>query len=161
MMTTSWNISVFQRTLSWPFVHSFRVLAFTFLLRDTNPEDKITGAFCGFAKETVRFHVSKMCSIFITHVAPNCIRWPSSDEEIQKIKQDFLDRGYIENVVGAIDGTHIPILIPVRRWSYGFLESEKLSFVSFPSNCYWHKPKVHRLIRWLGWECAWCPGFPE
>ena len=73
---------------------------------------KITGAFCGFAKETVCFHVSKMRSIFITHVAPNCIRWPSSDEEIQKIKQDFLDRGYIENVVGAIDGTHIPILIP-------------------------------------------------
>ena len=56
---------------------------------------KITGAFCEFAKETVCFHVSKMRSIFMTHVAPNCIRWPSSDEEIQKSSRIFLIEGIL------------------------------------------------------------------
>ena len=142
---------------------------------------KITGAFCGFAKETVRFHVSKMRSIFITHVAPNCIRWPSSDEEIQKIKQDFLDRGYIENVVGAIDGTHIPILIPeddhmdfLNRKSYHLLVFQAiaigtdLKFIdlyggwagSVHDAQVFHIPQIYiRAIRRLCATCRCCLSF--
>ena len=38
-------------------------------------------------------------------VVPAYISWPS-DAEIELIKADFLERGRIPNVVGAVDGTH-------------------------------------------------------
>ena len=72
---------------------------------------RITGALCGFAKQTTRVHVNRMKQIVLDSVVPTCICWPSP-EEVDKIKADFFARGFIRDVVGAVDGTHIPILIP-------------------------------------------------
>jgi hypothetical protein len=71
----------------------------------------ITGALCGFSKQTTAFHVRKMMKIFVEHLFPMLVVWPKQ-EELNAIKLDFMNRGHIPNVVGAVDGTHIPILIP-------------------------------------------------
>ena len=71
----------------------------------------VTGAICGFAKQTTRLHLKKMKQIMLEHVVPNVIRWPA-EGDIDAIKADFFALGYIHDVVGAVDGTHVPILIP-------------------------------------------------
>ena len=52
-----------------------------------------------------------MKQIMLEHVVPNVIRWPA-EGDIDAIKADFFARGYIHHIVGAVDGTHVPILIP-------------------------------------------------
>ena len=66
----------------------------------------VTGAICGFAKQTTRLHLKKMKQIMLEHVVPNVIWWPA-EGDIDAIKADFFACGYIHDVVGAVDGTHV------------------------------------------------------
>lgn len=47
----------------------------------------------------------------LVEIAPEIIKWPNSNER-QVIKDDFFKWGKIPGVVGAIDGTYIPIKAP-------------------------------------------------
>lgn len=42
------------------------------------------------------------------------IRFPESQEEIFAVKQGFYEIRGVPNVIGIIDGTHIPIMRPTR-----------------------------------------------
>jgi hypothetical protein len=73
---------------------------------------KIVGAMCGYSKEAARFHILKMKGIFVDNIISSVIKWPTSEQEVAEIKQDFLVRSHIMDIVGAVNGTRIPILIP-------------------------------------------------
>jgi len=54
----------------------------------------------------------------LNNIADRFIKWPV-DNELNVVKQRFLQIGILPDVIGAIDGTHIPIPAPkvslVRR----------------------------------------------
>ena len=62
----------------------------------------------GMSKGTLHFVVS-----LVTHAlcskAPDVIRWPEQDQERRALALQWQEKAGFSGVVGAIDGTHIPI----------------------------------------------------
>lgn len=56
--------------------------------------------------------IVKRTTIALAEKAREWIQMPTTAEEIQKVKSDFREEYELPNVVGIIDGTHIPILSP-------------------------------------------------
>ena len=66
----------------------------------------------GVSKTTYHVHIHKMLKILAYNVFPKVVQTPSTGADLAQIAQDFSNRCYISNIIGAIDGTHIPILKP-------------------------------------------------
>lgn len=56
--------------------------------------------------------IIKRVSHAIARLAPQYIKFPSSEEDINKTKNTFFDVASFPNVIGAVDGTHIRIQSP-------------------------------------------------
>jgi len=64
----------------------------------------------GIGKATAWKHYNLFCNLVHTHLAPICIKWPSSNEQWDAVKNGFSKKkANFKNCVGAIDGCHIPI----------------------------------------------------
>lgn len=50
----------------------------------------------------------------LNEIATTIIKWPSREEK-QLIKEEFLRMARLPGVVGAIDGTYVPIKAPVEN----------------------------------------------
>jgi hypothetical protein len=73
----------------------------------TLPVRKIAQKF-GVGKSTVSKVVSEVTDLIVTHLQPRYIRWPSPAEQ-SVINARFEELRCIPGIVGAVDGTHIPI----------------------------------------------------
>lgn len=79
---------------------------------------------------SVRRVVQALCDI-----ASNVIKWPSGDN-INAIKEKFARIAGLQNVIGAIDGTHVEIPAPsVNIVLYNFIYNQ-LFFIVIAKNLY-------------------------
>ncbi|KYN08010.1 Putative nuclease HARBI1 [Cyphomyrmex costatus] len=53
----------------------------------------------------------KRVVVALNNLADRFIKWPTGDQ-LNKVKQRFSEIGYLPDVIGAIDGCHIPIPAP-------------------------------------------------
>ena len=88
---------------------STMALAMGLLYIDSGCSFRIVGLITGCAKQTVQMHVRTVLKVLSQHVFFRVVKFPN---ETQAIMADFLARCYIPGVIGAIDGTHIPIFRP-------------------------------------------------
>ena len=64
------------------------------------------------------YNVFIVCHAIVSHLKPQYIKWPSPDEFV-KIATAFEEKHGIPNIVGCIDGTHVPPKAPANdRDSY-------------------------------------------
>lgn len=69
------------------------------------------GDFAGIHKTTASQIVKKVLSA-ISLLAPDYIKMPMSQQEVEKTKRNFYDIAKFPRVIGAIDCTHIKIISP-------------------------------------------------
>ena len=86
-------------------------LAVTLWRLATNIEYRTIAALFGLGISTVCTIVNRTCHVIATHLYPRYVRLPNEDE-LKEIIREFENLWGFPQVVGAIDGTHIPILKP-------------------------------------------------
>ncbi|KAI4454106.1 hypothetical protein MML48_scaffold00000245 [Holotrichia oblita] len=67
------------------------------------------------SKSTAWTYVTKVCNV-LTILAPNYIRWPVG-EKVKDVVDKLRKRQGFPRVIGAIDGSHIPITAPTKDQS--------------------------------------------
>ncbi len=63
----------------------------------------------GVAESTVNKHVHRCARLIVDHVLPLVVRWPSR-RELGRISSEFEAIAGLRGVVGAVDGSHIPVV---------------------------------------------------
>lgn len=78
----------------------------------------VIGDTCGLSQPSI-FRAISSVSKELDNLWDETIYFPVDSREIQTIKQAFYNIGKFPNVIGCIDGTHIPILKPNEyEWQY-------------------------------------------
>lgn len=65
------------------------------------------------SKSTAWLNVNKVCTV-LAKLSGNYIRWPSGNK-VKETMAKFKRRQGFMNVIGAIDGSHIPICAPAKQ----------------------------------------------
>ena len=96
-----------------------RTLACIWYFGNTETFRSVADRF-GVSKGTLHYYISKFCKVMNMHqILKQLIKWPSSEPEYNSIADKFAERTGFPNVIGAIDGTYIPISGPTAfRDSY-------------------------------------------
>jgi hypothetical protein len=87
-------------------------LGMTLLYLGNGCNYRMVSAATGCATCTVGKHIREMLNILSNQIFSQVVRMPVSAEAKATIAADFMNRCYIPNVIGAIDGTHIPMSRP-------------------------------------------------
>lgn len=74
-------------------------------------ELRVVGEIFGYAKSTVWKCVRKVCQAIVDILLPIWIKMPNEDE-CEKMQSLFQIRTGLPQIIGAIDGSHIPITPP-------------------------------------------------
>ncbi|XP_040275584.1 protein ANTAGONIST OF LIKE HETEROCHROMATIN PROTEIN 1-like [Bufo bufo] len=77
----------------------------------TNSEYRSIGHLFGVSKSTVCRCVQDFCKAVCTLLAPEIVHFPDS-EKLKDMANYFEDRWGLPQCVGAIDGSHLPIIAP-------------------------------------------------
>jgi len=72
----------------------------------------MTGNTFGIAKSTTSVVIQEICGILAEKIAPELISFPNSKADVEKSSCMFLERFGFPQVIGCVDGTHIPIRQP-------------------------------------------------
>ena len=64
------------------------------------------------AQATISKIVSQVTLLIVNNICPDWIVFPSTREEINRIKERFMEKTRFPGVLGAIDCTHVAILAP-------------------------------------------------
>ena len=79
----------------------------------TNVEYRTIACLFGLGTSTVGKIVLETCEVIVKVLLPKFVKFPSSELAIKEIVDGFENIWGFPQAVGAIDGTHIPILKPV------------------------------------------------
>lgn len=74
----------------------------------------VAGAGCGVSQPTASRIIDGLCRHTLS-IAKSVIDFPSSILEVNKVKQEFYDIARVPNVLGVLDGTHVPIISPAEN----------------------------------------------
>ena len=88
-------------------------LAVTIWRLTTNVEYWTISALFGIGISTVCETIHKTCQVVTQHLLPKYVRVPP-EERLMDVIDDFENLWGFPQVVGAIDGSHIPILKPIE-----------------------------------------------
>ena len=68
----------------------------------------------GVCETTVHVIVKYVAEMICKHILPSVIKWPNSENSIAEIEFGFRNLKGFPGVIGAIDGSHIPIRTPTN-----------------------------------------------
>ncbi|CAH1997553.1 unnamed protein product [Acanthoscelides obtectus] len=66
----------------------------------------------GISQPVMSRLINKISRLIALHLSPRYIRFPTTSEEVRRVKDGFLENHQFPNVVGVIDCTHIAIVPP-------------------------------------------------
>lgn len=87
-----------------------KVLVFLNHLR-TGASQWLVGSAGGCSQPSVSRIIKECCDQTLTF-APSVIDFPDTIEKLNHIKQKYSEIAGLDSVVGAVDGTHVPIIAP-------------------------------------------------
>lgn len=73
---------------------------------------RMTANTFGVSRSTVSISLRKVCKGICEHLGPLYIKFPSTEEELIEHAGRFESKFSIPQVIGCVDGTHIPIRMP-------------------------------------------------
>ena len=91
-----------------------RVAIALYYLKDQGSLRMTANAF-GVAKSTVSKSIKTVCTLLCDHLGPKLISFPSTVEEMDVVANNFEKKFGIPQVIGCVDGTHIPIKKPMEN----------------------------------------------
>lgn len=96
-----------------------KTLACIWFLGNTETYRSVADRF-GVSKGTLHLYISRFSDVIQKHsILKTLISWPVLENELISISNKFQERAGFPNVVGAVDGTYIPITGPTTfRDSY-------------------------------------------
>ena len=87
---------------------SKRVALTLYYLKDQGSCSMIFNAF-DYSKSAISLCVNEVCNIITNYLGPMFIKYPVTQGEVQSAIDGFLQKFGFPQVMGCIDGTHIPI----------------------------------------------------
>ena len=108
-------------------------VAITIWRLGTNVEYRTIAALFGLGRSTVGEIVLDTCEVIARHLMPRYVRVPQN-ESLKEIIEGFWHRCGFPQTVGAIDGTHIPILRP-QNCASDYYNRKVLLLYSDAGNC--------------------------
>ena len=91
-----------------------RVAVTLHYLKDQGSMRMIANAF-GISRCTVGQIIQEICMFLTKNIGPELIKFPETKEDVSIEISAFLQRFGLPQVIGCIDGTHIPIKQPVEN----------------------------------------------
>ena len=82
-----------------------------YYLKDQGAYSMTCNAF-GCSNATISLCVNEVCNIITNYLGPMFIKYPVTQGEVQSAIDGFLQKSGFPQVIGCIDGTHIPIRQP-------------------------------------------------
>ena len=84
-------------------------IAITLCFLSTGADYRTIGHLFGVSKSTVCVVTKKVCAAIVDHLLPEYIKIPAAAALDEKVHHFRVDHGFPQ-CVGAVDGTHIPIV---------------------------------------------------
>ncbi|XP_014675273.1 PREDICTED: putative nuclease HARBI1 [Priapulus caudatus] len=109
-----------------------QVLVFVYYCATQDPLMRI-GDFFGICEASVYNIIDNLSNVMINHLQKEFIKWPSG-AEIHNVFNGFSDVQGIPNVLGALDGTHIPIKSP-KQDSEAYVNRRKFHSINVSAIC--------------------------
>jgi len=79
--------------------------------------------------------IIKRVTNFLVDLAPTIIRFPVTEQERQEKAQEFRNICGIDGIVGAIDGTYIPIRTPVKKIRHTYVNRHDETAITLQGIC--------------------------
>ena len=74
----------------------------------------LLGRSCGLSQSAISHSINDVTDALVK-LAPTFIKFPADNHTVRATKQAFFQMAHFPNVVGAIDGTHVPIRAPAAN----------------------------------------------
>ena len=91
-----------------------RVAMVLYYLKDQGSLRMTANTF-GVSIATVSVSLRRVCCAINTNLGPELIKFPSTAEELKHAANKFYSKFSFPQVIGCIDGTHIPIKQPIEN----------------------------------------------
>lgn len=100
----------------------------------------------GVCEATVHNLVKRISTVICSELMPQLIKWPTGNK-IQQNTRDFEERTTFPGVIGAIDGSHIPIRAP-KDHPENYINRKGFHSVVLQAAC---DPNMHIIDVFCGW----------
>ena len=90
-------------------------LAITWYYLKDQGSMKMTANVFGIARCTVDQVIHQICKILSEKIGPDMIKFPTGKDQVMEATSEFLNRFGFPQVIGCIDGTHVPIKAPTEN----------------------------------------------
>ena len=109
----------------------------------------MTGNTFGIAKSTTNIVIKEICGILAEKMAPELIKFPTAKAVVEKSSCRFLERFGFPQVIGCVDGTHIPIRQPSEN-SHDYFSYKMCYSINCQAICDAHGTFINVEIQWPG-----------
>lgn len=102
-----------QRNSALAIRHQQRILAALYFFATGSYQRTIGQSWnLSMSQQAVSKCVQEVSELIVAHLANDWIKFPTTQEEINSVKSEFMRRTRFPGVVGAIDCTHVAIIAP-------------------------------------------------
>ena len=109
-----------------------QLLFFVKYVSSLHPLQDIADMF-GVCESTVHVIIKGVSAKICEHLLPSVIKWPTSEQHIADIVEGFQQLKGFPAVLGAIDGSHIPIRTP-KEYPENYINRKKLPISDITSS---------------------------
>jgi len=110
---------------------------------------RMTSNVFGCSRSTLSVTLKEICEIIVNNLGAEYIKYPKTKEEVSKATDGFTKRFGFPQVIGCVDGTHIPIKRPTENAQDYFSYKMKYT-LNCQAICNHHGHFIDVDIKWPG-----------